>query len=467
MTERAILPRPGTHFSMFANPGRRIRRWLLAAFLLIGLAATGFYFIAAPVGELDFVMLTWKRADTATTMTVLYQTGDDPGVSRVHYDTRSLQPGLSGYRFTADGTGTRFEARERTLHSVELTGLKPATRYWFVVADRNGVRGAEYSFTTLPDDDSPIRLVTGGDMDTTRVAARISRQAARLDPDLAIVGGDIAYAEGKLRKARKWDRWMRDWCSTMVTGDGRLIPFIAAIGNHDVRHGSAGEPDLERSPFFLRYLGQDGSQPSYFSRNLGGLAGLVVLDTDHLRPSEGKQQSWLKDALSAYSNRRYRLAVYHQPLYPGGIYPGVATGENTRLIEAWGAIFDRYGLTLGLENHYHVHKRTRRLKGNRVVTGAGTVYLGGGAWGTEPREVDTGLWYLASAASRNHFWVIDVSPERLEFRALDQNGEVFDQGVLTPDPVPRPAAVPDQPSNSGDRKFPAASGRLRESGTRG
>lgn len=386
---------------------------------------------ANAVGPLAHVLLTWRSEDTSRTMTVLYQTQDDPGVSRVFYDTTSRHGEPRKYRFQQNGTGDRFNELNRMIHTVELTGLQPATTYLFVIADAHRVRSKEMKFRTLPADGSTIRIVAGGDIGTTDEARALSRQAAKANPDLAIVGGDVAYANGKLGNAELWDEWLRDWTDTMITADGRLIPLIAAIGNHEVDPAKGASP-AEKAPFYLRYLHQDDANGTYFSRTIGANIGLVVLDSSHLHRADGPQKAWLELQLERYQDRPYRFAVYHRPLYPGGRYPGYEPGEAEDLISAWLPAFDRFHLTLGLENHYHTHKRTKVLAHNAVSgDGRGTVYLGDGAWGQKPREVVPGLWYLQKALSRNHVWIVDVSVDGITFQAIDADGNRFDHGAIS------------------------------------
>jgi len=401
------------------------------ALVLLSIVVVRWNTTANAVGPLAHVLLTWRSEETSRTMTVLYQTQDSPGVSRVLYDTVSRGGAKKSYRFQQSGTGDRFKELNRTIHTVELIGLQPATTYYFVIADAHRVRSKEMKFRTLPADGAAIRIVTGGDMGLTDEALALSRQAAKADPDLAIIGGDIAYANGKLGNAERWDRWLQNWTETMRTSDGRLIPFIAAIGNHEVNPVKGASP-TDKAPFYLRYLHQDDGNGSYFSRSIGANIGLVVLDSTHLHRADGPQKAWLEQQLERYQDRSYRFAVYHRPLYPGGRYPGYEPGETKDLIRAWLPAFDRFHLTLGLENHYHTHKRTKVLAHNAVSKdGRGTVYLGDGAWGQKPREVVPDLWYLEKAFSRNHVWIVDVSADGITFEAVDADGNRFDHGAIS------------------------------------
>jgi transposase-like protein len=57
----------------------------------------------------------------------------------------------------------------------------------------------------------------------------------------------------------------------------------------------------------------------------------------------------------------------------------------------------------------------------------GTLYLGDGCWGMGARTVDKELRpYLAKAASIQHFWCVDVTRRRVEYRAVNKAGQIFD-----------------------------------------
>ena len=57
----------------------------------------------------------------------------------------------------------------------------------------------------------------------------------------------------------------------------------------------------------------------------------------------------------------------------------------------------------------------------------GTLYLGDGCWGMPARKVDPELhWYEVKAASLQHFWCVDVSRSKVEYRAVNKTGQVFD-----------------------------------------
>lgn len=126
----------------------------------------------------------------------------------------------------------------------------------------------------------------------------------------------------------------------------------------------------------------------------------------------------------------FHFAIYHVPLYPtkrpyaGG---GSSAGRAT-----WLPIFDKHRLTTAFEHHDHVFKRTKLLRNNQVDPD-GTLYLGDGCWGQGARVLDDTAprWYHEKVASIQHFWLVDVSKKRVEYRAINKAGNVFD--VYPPD----------------------------------
>ena len=70
-------------------------------------------------------------------------------------------------------------------------------------------------------------------MDVNDHAVETSQVAASHNPSFALIGGDLAYANGWAPCYLKWDMWLSQWEQHMVTPDGRMIPLIVAIGNHE------------------------------------------------------------------------------------------------------------------------------------------------------------------------------------------------------------------------------------------
>lgn len=400
-------------------------RWVLALWAgLAGLAVPG-----AGAGEAAaqqgprHVYLTW-RGSTSTTMTVNAQTRAEVPEVEVRWDTEPRRGVPGAYTRTTGGEAHRIEglADGRWVHWIDLTGLEPGRRYWFVVGSEEDGFSAERSFRTLPDDDSPIRFVAGGDLGIGPAVRDLHAHAAARRPQFALIGGDLAYVNGVLEEVADWDDWFDQWTEVMVTPDGLTVPMVLAPGNHEVRGGYLGGP--QRAPFYMGFFAQPG-EPSFFRTQFGELMALYTLDTGHVVAHE-EQVAWLDAAMSRDAGLPYRFAQYHIPMYPSHRdYDG-----NSMLLarEHWLPVFDRHGLTAAFENHDHTFKRTHPLRGDeRVPDGEkGTLYFGDGAWGRGDRPVRlSDRWYLAAQGANRHVWIVDVRRDGVEYRAVDTRGGVF------------------------------------------
>ncbi|MEE9405067.1 MAG: sugar-binding protein, partial [Algisphaera sp.] len=138
------------------------------------------------------------------------------------------------------------------VHRVSLTGLSPDTEYHLAVPDGVEKEDIQVKFKTAPATlDQPLVFAEGGDVGTSDAVPLLHNQAAAWDPLFGFVGGDCAYANGV--KPKKWLAFLKHWHDNMVTAEGRMIPMLAIIGNHEV-DGSYGKTK-ENAPFFYALFG--------------------------------------------------------------------------------------------------------------------------------------------------------------------------------------------------------------------
>lgn len=367
------------------------------------------------------VVFTW-RGDTGTTLCMCYQTfSRRPVAARAYYDTVPRGGSVQDYRFRAKGRSFRIPGLDdRWIHRIELTGLKPGGVVYLCAGDPEAGISKEYKVRTMAHDDRPLRFVTGGDMGPGVDTRLLLRQAARTSPDIALVGGDIAYANGRLEFIDRWDSWLTYYTEEMVTPAGFAIPLILAMGNHEVRGGSSRHK--EHAPFYFGFFGQD--ERSYFARRLGANLLFLVLDTGHIVEHGGAQERWIDKTLSDNAGVRFKAAIYHIPLYPS--HRDFSDKMSVAGRSRWVPLFDRHRLTVAFEHHDHTWKRTHLLRANKVAPD-GVLYLGDGCWGRVPRRVTYGgRWYLRKQASIAHFWQVDVRRSGMTYRAIDRRGRVFD-----------------------------------------
>jgi hypothetical protein len=371
------------------------------------------------------VYLNWRSEDTFTTIQVNYHTKGNFSQATVYYDTESRGGNPALYTYKTTGHTIKWPGTDRAVHHVELTSLTPGKPYYFITGDEKSGFTPERKFRTLDPMDSNLKIANGGDMGTGKRYATITELAATYDPDVVLLGGDIAYADGNPKNTGDWDKWLSVWTEKMVTSDGFTVPFILAIGNHETNLLKIFAKPEEKAPFYYSLFDQDAKGRSYFTRKISNDIMLFVLDSTHIYAPFGKQRVWLREQMEKYKTMRTKIAIYHVGLYPSHRAYNDPLNLLGRL--SWLKIFDHYRIDLSLEHHDHTMKRTKYLRNNNVKTeGLGTLYLGDGAWGKQGRDVKRDRWYLERAEETTHFWLLEAKEDVIEMTAIDDEGKIFD-----------------------------------------
>ncbi|GAB4196539.1 MAG: hypothetical protein Kow00105_10670 [Phycisphaeraceae bacterium] len=328
----------------------------------------------------------------------------------------------AGASWSAHTTVKPFGVRSGLfVHRVEFDQLEPGHEYILSLGSPHEVDGLR--FRTAPAAlDRPLVFAEGGDVGTGPKVAPLHRIAASWDPLFGLIGGDCAYANG--RTAERWVDYLRLWRANMVDSQGRLIPMLCAIGNHEV-DGSFGQP-RERAPLFLALF--DGLFPEHTHAvvDFGDYLSLVLLDSGHLCAHDGEQRDWLEQVLPERTDRPHLMTAYHVPAYPSHREFEGRYSEQAR--QHWVPLFDRYGVDVAFEHHDHTYKRTHKLTaGQRDPNGV--LYVGDGAWGVEPRTVATPEErpFLSKSVSASHVIRVTLEPGSRHFMAVDVAGNEIDQ----------------------------------------
>lgn len=381
------------------------------------------------------IYLTWQRSPEST-MTVSWITSPDrkDDVIEFHAEGEVEWKRKSGAHIPMPADASHL------IHTVELTNLQPEKNYFF----RTGNDGVVYKFQTMPAIlKGSVNFVVGGDMyhDNIELLRETNLAAAKTSPMFALVGGDIAYAADKKfsilprwthawidvivgQKADRWLEWLIAWKKDMVTPDGRLIPMLPVIGNHDTSGRFDQTP--KNSPFFYALFAMPGQQ-GYNVLDFGNYMSIVLLDSGHTHPIGGKQTKWLSSTLAERRNVPHKFAIYHVPAYPS--VRKISDDYCSEVRKNWVPIFEENGLTAAFEHHDHAYKRTYPIKGNQVNRD-GVIYLGDGAWGIEnPRRARhvAQKWYLANFASERHFLKVVICGDKRYAAAITPKGATIDE----------------------------------------
>ena len=363
------------------------------------------------------LFLTWQR-DPTTTMTVQWISAqgetENTGIffAAPKQETWSVQPAIA----------RPFPRTDLKVFRAELTGLWPGTDYRFKI----GKQSPTYRFRTMPAKATDvIHFISGGDCGVNMHTVANNIQAARQDPMFAVVGGDLGYDNG--RSAATCLAFLRNYSKHMVGREGRLIPLLACLGNHEVDGGY--KKPRAKAPFFYALF--DGLYPesSFASLDFGDYLSLVLLDTGHNSPIGGAQAGWLEKTLRERKDHPNVFVVNHVPAYPSYRNPvgkdgKEGTGEGNR--KHWVPLFERYRVPVVLEHHDHTYKRTRPLL-DGLAHENGVLYLGDGSWGRlrTPQKPDR-LSYLAVAGRDYHLSLHRIQGHERFHLALDEQGRVMD-----------------------------------------
>jgi hypothetical protein len=373
-------------------------------------------------GEMVGPMIQWKN-EPATNATVLW----------VEKNGAEKPESFSVVLFSKEGENLApLPAKSRPLgttkhavHSAELTTLTPETDYTiFIVSEGKTV--ATLKFRTAPSEPGPgFRFVTGGDMFHKRdLLDAMNRQAGKLDPSFALVGGDLAYANNKDDK--RWLEWLDSWSQCATTPDGRAVPMAVVIGNHEVEgagfHPKNAPPVAKADMYYSLF--KPGATHDYQALDFGNSLSLLLLDSGHTANIKD-QTRWLSRALEKRTHIPRLMVCYHRPAWGSGI-----KDDATDIQKEWCPLFEKAQVDVVFENDHHGYKRTYPITAGKRDDAKGIPYLGDGAWGVAvrkaPAEQIAKRPWLAKAAPINHLFLVSLTESGFRYEAMTADGKVFD-----------------------------------------
>ena len=256
---------------------------------------------------------------------------------------------------------------------------------------------------TLPSVAQPeVRIafvgdVGGGGGREQHIAATIANQS-RLDRyDLMMLLGDNVYPSGD---PERLSATVYEPFGPIVDGGTKLL---AILGNHDVENGNG---DAQ-----LRALGMPGR---WYAVGRGDVLRVALDSTD---PTNPDQLAWL-EAMLAATDATWKLVGLHHPPYSSG-YPRLQSRRPGR-IRATVRTLRRPGRVL---------RPRPRLPAQHPINGVTYIVTGGGS-----RTRRTGIDdFTAVAYSTHHYVDLNVFDDHILLRAIDQDGEQFDQAVIPVD----------------------------------
>ncbi|NLR93518.1 purple acid phosphatase family protein, partial [Flammeovirga agarivorans] len=362
------------------------------------------------------------RDDPATTINIIWNqiSGENPVV---HYGVVDHGTNADAYAMTKS-VDRSVEYKGMSNQIVRLTGLQPNTAYYFVIKDSEGT-SQRFWFKTAPSSSSErLSFIAGGDSRNNREPRQNgNRIVARLRPHAVFFGGDMTSSGTD----EQWQNWFDDWQLT-IGEDGRMIPIVAARGNHESSNGMIY--DLFDTP----------STDVYYGITFGtDLLRVYTLNTE--MSITGDQTTWLANDLAANANVHWKSAQYHKPMRP---HVSSKSEGNTHY-SSWADLFYQNNVKLVVECDAHTVKTTWPVRPS-TNTGhdegfvrddiSGTVYTGEGCWGAPLRSNNDNKEWTRDSGMFNQVKWIFVDQSKIELRTIkvenaESVGTVNDSNIFS------------------------------------
>jgi len=263
---------------------------------------------------------------------------------------------------------------------------------------RKGPPSSTMAVVPFPAGGRPdVRIAAVGDVgegeeeewDTARAMTMLEQGNPAYDALLLL--GDNVYPSGD--PERLPDTVFRPFGDLLDGGPA----LYAILGNHDVAGGWGDEQ--------IAALGMPGR---WWTDAIGDVR-LIGLDAYSLGDPE--QMAFLERTLGE-ATEPWTIVAIHESPYSAGYQ-----GSNLEVRDRYAPVFARGGVQLVLSGHDHDYQRSRPIDGvTYIVTGAGGLTRGTGE-----------EWFTEVSWSVLHFLDINVFPDRMLVRAIDQEGRSFDE----------------------------------------
>lgn len=255
----------------------------------------------------------------------------------------------------------------------------------------------------LPNRDGSLKFGVLGDFGTgDRAQYEMGRQMAavhgRFKYDFVVLTGDNLYGSERPQDFRK--KFELPYKALLDAG----VKFYATLGNHDAREQR-----------LYKLFNMDGRL--YYTFSPVPDVRFFMLESTYPEPEQIK---WVEKEL-ARSASKWKIAVFHHPLYSSGD----RHGSDIRLRKVLEPLFLQHNVSVVLNGHDHFYERTKPQQGiTYFVVGSGGKLREGNidrSSGLTAGGFDTDLAFLA----------VEIAGDEMYFNAISRQGQIVDAGVLT------------------------------------
>ncbi len=353
-----------------------------------------------------------------------------------------------------------------TDHSITLTGLNAATKYYYSIGTTTNVfqGNANNYFKTAPltGTVTPVRIWATGDFGTGTAAQFAVRDAfaaytQNSPANLWLWMGDNAYAAGYQSEyqSKVFDVYPEQF---------KNIPVFPCLGNHDYANvGYQSSLALGiKFPYFSIFTvptaAQSGGVASgtakYYSYNYANIHFIALDSYGSLNAPGSPMYTWLQSDLAA-NTQTWTIVYFHHPPYSKGTHNSDSETEMINMRQNIVPLLETYHVDLVLNGHSHSNERSYLIKGHYGLAASftnamkmstspnsfvkaspynGTVYAVCGTSGQNPGGTSAG-WPMQcmnfNDNSTNASLIIDINGSNMLCKYLGSNGAIVDQFSIT------------------------------------
>lgn len=356
-----------------------------------------------PPDPTKFVVGPYLQSPTQTGITVMWESAV-AGSSAVEYGPSDKQL-------------AKVEVAEETaIHEVKLTGLDPETKYVYrastTAPDGTTVSSPLFQFMTAVKEDSAFSFAVIGDTQKNpKMTAKVAKVMYDRRPHFVVHCGDVV--DNGPDKA-EWVHELFGPCAELFA----RCPVFPTIGNHEKNHA-----------WYYRYFSLPDPEYRYHYRY--GNADFFVVDSNKSLKPDSEQFRWLDEELGRATGT-WKFVYHHHPAWTSDADdygdtrkgPGRLGDLNTRNLVA---LYEKHNVDVVFNGHIHLYERTWPVRAGKVDRKNGVIYVTSGGGGGRLEEAGPlPTWFKAQLRVDFHCCYVNVHGRRLEFQALDHNGQLFD-----------------------------------------
>lgn len=367
-----------------------------------------------------------------------------------------------------------LEASPTKNHSIKLSDLKPATKYFYQVGEVSGFQAFDpdkHWFYTHPEDTVNTRVWVIGDsgapgetvnqvrdsaLDWMQAHPLEGEQSSNTNPliNIWIALGDIAYRSGTN------DQFQSALFDTFedIVANTSLWPVY---GNHDDRRWTYFR--IFDLPENAEAGGVASGTENYYAIDYSNIHFIILDSQGSDRSANGEMARWLKQDL-AQNTKPWLIAAFHHPPYSKGSHDsddaGDSRGRMQDMRENILPILEKAGVDIVMSGHSHMYERSTLLdcaygksadfSADNIVSNGinnknqqyikplnntanqGAVYMvAGSASKVDQGPLDHPAHHLGLLEAGSV--VIDVNGNKLVARFINNQGQVRDEFSITKD----------------------------------